>query len=278
MSAEYERVADAIDFLVERAGEQPSLAELAAHLGLSESHAQRLFTRWAGISPKRFIQALTVEHAKTLLRESVPVLEASFAVGLSAPSRLHDLTVTVEAATPGEIGAGGFGLRIEYGVHETPFGPAVLALTDRGLCGLEFVRGRAAGEALEAVRRAWPKAEMVSAPERTAIVARRVFGKLAGAVEDQEREPLAVHLKGTNHQLQVWRALLRIPDGCLISYGDLAARIGRPNSSRAVANAVGANPVAYVIPCHRVLRSTGAIGGYAGGLALKRAMLVRETA
>jgi len=273
-SSDYELVAQAIRYLEGQATAQPSLADVAGHIGVSPFHLQRVFTRWAGVSPKRFLQYLTVEHAKRLLDESRPVLDAAYAAGLSGPGRLHDLFVTVEAVTPGEYRAKGEGLAIWYGRHESPFGDCLLAATERGVCGLSFLNGDRWDAALANLAERWPGAELSEQPEVTQPLADRIFGQ---AQPDPAR-PLALLLKGTNFQLKVWEALLRIPPGTVCTYGDIARITGAPSAVRAVGGAVGANAVAYLIPCHRVIRSSGAIGGYRWGDILKHAMLGWEAA
>lgn len=295
-SPDYLRVEKAIRFLEDRRPDQPTLAEVADHVGVSPSHLHRTFRRWAGVTPKRFLQYLTVEHARALLEASRPVLETAYETGLSGGGRLHDHFVQVEAVTPGQVQSGGRGLVIRTGVHPSPFGPALLGATDRGVCFLAFLEpgneGAAADpvprprsgpdalvsvtgeEALDDLRRRWPEAEVRHDPEATAPLARRAFAPLG---DDDVEVPLPLHLRGTNFQIQVWRALLRIPEGRLTTYGDLARLLERPDAARAVGSAVGANPVAYLIPCHRVIRSTGEFGAYRWGGARKRAMLGRET-
>ncbi len=268
-SSDYSRVSQAIRYLEDNAGAQPTLEQVAAQVGLSPFHFQRLFRRWAGVSPKQFLQATTVTTAKRRLRDSESVLEAAFSSGLSGPGRLHDLMVTVEAMTPGEYKRRGAGTCIRHGFVDTPFGEALLASTDRGVCYLAFVEPGQRECAREALVAAWNRARHVEETSSAAALAATIFG---GVFE----EPLRLCLRGTNFQLQVWRALLRIPEGALVSYGQLARRLGRPTASRALASAVGRNPVAYLVPCHRVLRSTGALGGYRWGLTRKRAILGRE--
>lgn len=272
MSSEYERMAAAIHFLEAHAGEQPDLAAAAAHVGWSPFHFQRRFRQWAGVSPKRFLEYLTVTHAKRLLRNGASVLDAALACGLSGPGRLHDHFVGIEAATPGEYRRGGSGLVIRHGVHATPLGNVLIALTPRGICRLEFVDAAGPGAALEALATDWPAASL--APDRTA------GAPVAAALFDPAGEPrrLLLHLRGTNFQLAVWQALLRIPAGAAVSYGDLAAAVGRPGASRATAGAVAANPVAYLIPCHRVLRASGEWGGYRWGSTRKPLLLAWEAA
>lgn len=249
---------------------RPTLAEVARHLHLSEYHFQRLFTRWAGVSPKRFMQFLTVEYARARLEHSRNVLDLAHDVGLASPGRLHDLCVTLEAATPGEIRSGGAGLHIHHGVHDSPFGPCLIAKTARGICSLHFVDQTRT--ALDELRREWPNAAMEHAPEDTATLAQRLFKPFA----TDHGKPLALLVKGTNFQLQVWRALLRIPFGSVASYGDIAIHLDRPSAARAVGNAVGTNPIAWLIPCHRVIRDSGTFGHYRWGENRKAALLAWE--
>jgi AraC family transcriptional regulator of adaptative response/methylated-DNA-[protein]-cysteine methyltransferase len=271
-SRDFERIGRAIAYLRRHAGEQPDLAAAARHVNLSEHHFQRLFTRWAGVSPKRFVQYLTVEHAKSRLAAAGSVLDLAGAVGLSGPGRLHDLFVTLEAMSPGEYRTGGSGLAIRYGVHESSFGPALLAMTERGVCGLRFVGGDRDGAAW--LRRNWPEAELQQDAAATATVIERIFQPLASGAG----RPLALLVKGSNFQVRVWRALLELPFGSVTTYGQIAARIGAPGSARAVGNAVGANPIAWLIPCHRVIRESGLLGGYRWGPDRKAAMLGWEAA
>lgn len=269
----YARVAEAIRYLGVNFQHQPSLEELAAHLGLSPYYLQRLFSRWAGISPKRFIQFLTVEHAKQALAQAHSVLDASWESGLSGPGRLHDLFITVEAVTPGEYKSGGRGLRIAYGIHPSPFGPCLLAVTGRGICGLAFVDRGAEVEVGE-LRARWPAAALVEDREQTAAVMARVFPPGGGLA----RQPLHLLLKGTNFQVKVWEALLRIAPGALRSYEDVAQAVGHPTAARAVGGAVGANRIGYLIPCHRVIRKSGIVTDYYWGPVRKRAMIGWEAA
>lgn len=269
---DYERISRAIAYLRRHAPEQPDLAAAARYANLSEHHFQRMFTRWAGVSPKRFVQYLTVENAKSRLTASESVLDLSGAVGLSGPGRLHDLFVTLEAMSPGEYKAGGAGLAIRYGVHDSPFGPALIAATSRGVCGLQFVD--AVGVATARLRREWPGAGIRHDPGSTAPIAQRIFDPLSS----QTGRALALLVKGSNFQVRVWRALLDLPFGSLATYGQIAGRIGAPASARAVGNAIGANPVAWLIPCHRVIRESGALGGYRWGTGRKAAMLGWEAA
>lgn len=269
---DYERIERAIGYLEENFRSQPSLAETAAFVGLSEYHFQRLFTRWAGISPKRFTQYLTKEHAKKLLAESGDVLAATYETGLSAPSRLHDLLVTTEAVTPGEYKHMGEGLDIRYGFHTSPFGEYLLAVTSRGICGLLFVTPRGRQGALEELARIWRRAAISEDVGVTQPVSEQIFP--AGP----RTQPLKLVLHGTNFQLKVWEALLKIPAGRVVAYETIAGHIGRPDSARAVGNAVGANPISYLIPCHRVIHKAGDFGYYGGGPLRKRALLGWELA
>ena len=266
-----DRVRHAIEYLEQHAQRQPSLDEVAQAVGLSSYHFQRMFKRWAGVSPKRFLQFLTVARAQAALREGKSALEASYDSGLSGPGRLHDLFVAVEAVTPGEYKDEGAGVEIRYGFHSTPFGDCLLALTDRGICGLAFAGGGERRTVLDELRRRWGAAVLRRDQAATAETASRVFERWRGA-------PITLALKGTNFQIKVWEALLRIPPGTVVSYGDIARAIGHPDSYRAVGTAVGRNPIAYLIPCHRVIQRSGAFGNYRWGAARKRAMLGWEAA
>ena len=269
---DYERIARAIAYLRQHAGEQPGLPTVARHLHMSEHHFQRLFTRWAGVSPKRFVQYLTVEHAKSRLAGTGSVLDLAGAVGLSGPGRLHDLFVTLEAMSPGEYRAGGSGIVIRHGVHPTPFGPALVAMTARGICGLHFVDEDR--EAVARLRADWPEAELREDHAGTAPLVEGIFRPLASNAE----RPLALLVKGSNFQIKVWRALLELPAGSVATYGRIAARVGAPGAARAVGGAIGANPVAWLIPCHRVIQETGILGGYRWGTDRKATMLGWEAA
>ena len=272
MSAkDYHLVEQAIRFLDGNAGRQPELREVAASVGLSEFHFQRLFQRWAGVSPKRFLQFQTTQEAKRVLAETGDLLDASYDSGLSGPGRLHDLMVSVEAVTPGEYKRKGEGLAISWGVHATPFGPCFLALTSRGVCALDFLEPDSESDALERLRAVWEYARIEHAPETTAGVAARIF-----AADAKQQAPLALLVKGTNFQIKVWEALLRIPAGRITTYAGLAGSIGRQRAARAVGSAVAANHIAYLIPCHRVIRNTGAFGEYRWGPMRKRILLGAE--
>ncbi|HVR62982.1 MAG TPA: methylated-DNA--[protein]-cysteine S-methyltransferase [Polyangia bacterium] len=279
----YARIQSAITFLTDRRADQPSLAEVAAHVGQSPFHFQRLFHRWAGVSPKRFLQFLTVEHAKESLRASATVLDAAYAAGLSGPSRLHDLFVTLEAATPGEFRAGGAGLDIRWGVGDSPFGRCFMAVTERGIALLGFLseaggdgEARSLGDARRALGDTWPRAGIRRDDAATAPWLRRVFSERSRAAGDDAR--LSLFVRGTPFQLTVWRALLAIPPGQLTTYGALARAVGRPGAARAVGNAVGANPISWLIPCHRVIRGLGTFGHYRWGRPRKISMLAWEAA
>jgi AraC family transcriptional regulator of adaptative response/methylated-DNA-[protein]-cysteine methyltransferase len=264
--SDYERVEQIILYLEDHFRDQPDLATVAAQAGLSEYHLQRLFRRWAGISPKRFLQYLTAEYARERLQHTGSVLDAAYDAGLSGAGRLHDLTVNVYAMTPGEIKQRGAGLTICYGFHDSPFGECLIGITERGVCGLRFGER---GAALETLRADWPAARFVLDQTTTQPVMTQIFG-----AEGQ----LSLLLKGTNFQIRVWEALLRIPPGALVTYGDIAAYLGQPSASRAVGSAVGSNPIAYLIPCHRVIRRTGVIGEYRWHPARKKAMIGWEAA
>jgi len=284
---DYIRIESALGYLSERAESQPTLADVAEHVGLSEHHLQRVFTRWAGISPKRFLQFQTVENAKSLLRDSRSVLDTTYSTGLSSGGRLHDLFVTVEAMTPGEFKTGGAGLRIARGFHDSPFGECLIAVTDRGICGLSFVVDGDRDAALAELTARWPDATFIDDGRATRGVAEQVFGAWQGdglqqGVSDGRPPatptPLSVLVRGTNFQVRVWEALLRIPSGAVSTYEDIAGTLGQRGATRAVGSAIARNPVAYLIPCHRVIRKTGAFGSYHWGAVRKVAMLVREQA
>ncbi len=271
---DYARIEQAIGYLDAHFREQPSLAEIAAQVHLSEFHFQRLFKRWAGVTPKRFLQYLTVHYTGELLRNDHKVLEASLRAGLSGPGRLHEQFVNVQAMTPGEAQRRGAGLTIRYGLHPSPFGDCLLARTARGICALRFIDANEAADALSELRREWPAAHWVEDVAGGAGLAAELFEAPYKATDKR----IELDLKGTNFQLQVWQALLRIPPGEVIAYQDLAEDLGRPEASRAVAGAVAKNPIAYLIPCHRVIRATGAFSGYRWGVTRKKALLGWEAA
>ena len=272
---DYARIEAAILYLEEHFRDQPELGEVAEAAGLSPHHFQRLFRRWAGISPKRFGQYLTLDYAKDQLEGSASILDAAYDAGLSGPSRLHDLFVTYEAMSPGAFKQRGEGVEIAYGLHPSPFGPCFVGQTERGICALGFVDGgEGNGEAVRAeFERRWPAARFHEDRAATAHVAARIFGE-----RPADSTPLRLAVAGTNFQLKVWEALLRIPPGRITSYYALGQALGLPRSARAVGGAVAANPVSYLIPCHRVIRHTGRISHYEWGRSRKRVMLGWEAA
>ena len=277
--SDYSKVEQAIRYIQGRAHGQPGLAEVAAEVGLSEFHFQRLFQRWAGVSPKRFLQFLTLEEAKRMLAGSKSLLETSHAVGLSGPGRLHDLFLACERMTPGEYKARAEGLTVQWGVEDTPFGPALFAALlgggrERGLCGLSFLEDEDPERAFEELRGRWPGAKLEASPARVRAYADALNARMRGRLD----QPLSLVLKGTDFQLRAWEALLRIPAGGAVAYGDLAAMADAPGASRAIGSALGQNPLAWLIPCHRVLQSTGALGQYHWGAPRKQAMLAFERA
>ena len=271
---DYSTVRRVIELITEDYREQPSLDEIAGRLDQSPTQLQKTFTRWAGLSPKAFLQAVTLDHAKRLLRQDeLPLLETSFEVGLSGPGRLHDLFVTHEAMSPGEWKARGAGLTIRYGLHPSPFGGALVMITDRGLAGLAFTDEADGMDAFEDMSSRWPNAHYVEDREATAAYAGRIFDPKRW----DPKAPLRVVLIGSDFQVRVWEALLRIPMGCAVTYSSIAEKLGQPTASRAVGAAVGRNHVSFVVPCHRALGKSGALTGYHWGLTRKRAMLGWES-
>ena len=271
--SDYDRIAEAISFIASRVNSQPGLEEIARHLHLSPFHFQRLFSRWAGVTPKRFLQVLTVERAKQLLSESKPLLEVSDTLGLSSGSRLYDHFVHLEAVTPGEYKMGGTGLTIEYGVHDTPFGKAFIATTPRGICSFAFLEYAKIDGHVAGLQKKWPHALVHKNRQRTLAVIKAMFGD-----EKKLDRPVSLHVSGTNFQVSVWKALLQIPPAAVVSYSQVATAIGHPDSARAVGRAVGANPVALLIPCHRVIQQSGKLGGYHWGETRKQAIHAWESA
>jgi AraC family transcriptional regulator, regulatory protein of adaptative response / methylated-DNA-[protein]-cysteine methyltransferase len=272
--SDYERVAQVIRYLDRHHADHPDLATLAHHVGLSPYHFHRLFAAWAGVTPKDFLQCLTLAHVKQLLQEGKNVLDTSLAAGFSGPGRLHDLCVNLEAASPGEIKSGGQGWTIRFGFAETPFGECLLGTSPRGICHLAFVERQNHRAAQEALQIAWPTAKLLRQDTAAAQWAAGIF----------HRQPVAGKLRtwrafvrGSTFQVRVWNALLRLPAGALVTYGQLAKAVGHPAAARAVGTAVGHNPLAYIIPCHRVIRETGLIGGYRWGPDRKRAIIAWET-
>jgi AraC family transcriptional regulator of adaptative response/methylated-DNA-[protein]-cysteine methyltransferase len=272
---DYARIERAIAYLLAHHRDQPDLAEIAASVHLSPFHFQRLFTRWAGVSPTQFLRYLTVEHAKGALADSASVLDAALDSGLSGPSRLHDLFVSVEAVSPGEYKAQGAGLELRCGFHRGLFGECLIAASERGVCWLGFTDGGGRKQAMEDLEAAWPGARIVRDDSYADALCQSVFAPAHGDF----RRPLKLWFRGTNFQIKVWSALLAIPPGRLVSYGDVAAAIGAPRASRAVGAAVGANPVAWLIPCHRVIGASGLFPArYRYGAARKLAMIGLEAA
>jgi AraC family transcriptional regulator of adaptative response/methylated-DNA-[protein]-cysteine methyltransferase len=268
--ADYEMVRRVIEMITLDYREQPSLEMIADALGQSPTQLQKLFTRWAGLSPKAFLQAVTLDHAKRLLgQEGLPLLETSYELGLSGPGRLHDLFVTHEAMSPGEWKAKGGGLTIRYGFHPSPFGVALVMATDRGLAGLAFADVGGEREAYEDMARRWPNARYLEDQEATRPYVGRIFDRAQWSCE----RPLQVVLIGTDFQVRVWQSLLKIPFGKAVTYSHVARDIGQPTASRAVGAAIGANPISFVVPCHRALGKSGALTGYHWGLTRKRAIL-----
>jgi AraC family transcriptional regulator of adaptative response/methylated-DNA-[protein]-cysteine methyltransferase len=271
-TTDYDRIAKAIHFLVDHVQEQPSLERVAAHVHMSPFHFQRLFCRWAGISPKRFLQVLTLEHSKQLLSTSLSLLETSHASGLSSGSRLYDHFVKMEAVTPGEFKSKGQQLSIEYGVQDSPFGQVFLAQTARGICQIGFIDSTADQQReLQVLKQAWP---MAAIKENSAAIKPTVLSVFT--LENNLKQPLSLHVAGTNFQVKVWQALLKVASGSVVSYSQLAANINAPKSARAVGSAVAKNPIGYIIPCHRVIQHSGAHGNYRWGPARKQVIQVWE--
>lgn len=269
LSEDYQRIEKAILFIENNFTSQPTLDQIARSVNLSMYHFNRLFKRWAGISPIQFQQILTLEYTKQKLADARNLLDTALDAGLSGPSRLHDLFVTLEAMTPGEFKKMGAGLEISYGFGYTPFGQCLLAVTERGICHLGFVDKDNKAEALKNLQQNWPEATLFEEEARIRQMVSRIFA-LKHPVDSR---PFHLHLKGTNFQVNVWRALLSIPAGYLVSYQDIAAHIGHPKAFRAVANAIAMNPVGYLIPCHRVISKSGKIHQYRWGAARKKALL-----
>jgi AraC family transcriptional regulator, regulatory protein of adaptative response / methylated-DNA-[protein]-cysteine methyltransferase len=281
--SDYDHIRRALEYLTHRWRMQPNLDDVAEHVGLSPSHFHHLFRRFAGITPKAFVQAITLDHAKALLQSSASVLDATYEVGLSGPSRLHDLFVTHEAMSPGEWKAGGEGLTLRFGYHNSPFGEALAVMTDRGLAGLGWIddkasagsaadTGKPAGGrmgAMDDMVRRWPKARFV---EDTSL-AQATINRIFSPNQWTHNQPLRVVMLGSDFEVRVWSALLKIPLGQATTYGDVANHIGKPKAARAVGAAVGRNPISFVVPCHRVLGKTGALTGYHWGITRKQAIL-----
>ena len=274
-SSDYQRVARLLHWLDEHAAGQPGLGQLARVAGLSPAHLQKLFSRWAGVSPKQYLGFVTQASARARLREE-SVLASAHTVGLSSPGRLHDLMIQWTAMTPGEYRRQGAGLTLRYGIHPSPFGPCLLAVTDRGLCHLAFADDDAgARREVRTLAEQWPQARLEASPDETAGWLARVFPDPGSLAQPQ---PLRLMLRGSPFQLRVWEALLAIPPGALVSYQAVATQCGKPQASRAVASAVARNRIGYLIPCHRVIRATGHFGGYRWGPLRKQAMIAWEAA
>ncbi|MCW1842704.1 methylated-DNA--[protein]-cysteine S-methyltransferase [Prosthecomicrobium hirschii] len=268
-AGDYRLVKAAIELMTERWREQPSVEAIAAKLRLTPVQLQRLLVRWAGLTPKAFLQAITLDAARALLKDAASVLDTTYEVGLSGPGRLHDLFVTHEAMTPGDYRARGRGLTMRWGLHPSPFGTALAVATDRGLAGLGFAEPGGEAEALADMTRRWPQADYVEDAAATAPYVARVFDP----AEWRADRPLKVVMIGTDFEIRVWRTLLRIPMGRATTYSDIAAHVGNPKANRAVGTAVGRNPLSFVVPCHRVLGRSGDLCGYHWGLTRKRAIL-----
>ena len=268
-AADYDVVRKAIGHIRGHWREQPEIEAIAEAAGVTPTELHHLFRRWAGLTPKAFLQALTLDGARQLLRDSASVLDASYEVGLSGPGRLHDLFVTHEAMSPGEWKSGGEGLTLYFGFHHSPFGNALVMATDRGLAGLAFADPGTERTILADMKRRWPRAHYVEDAQRTAPIAQRVFD----SKQWRAQQPLRVVLIGTDWEVRVWQALLQIPMGRLTTYSGLAGKVCNPTAARAVGAAVGKNPIAFVVPCHRVIGKAGSLTGYHWGLTRKRAML-----
>jgi AraC family transcriptional regulator of adaptative response/methylated-DNA-[protein]-cysteine methyltransferase len=271
---DYERIAGVIRYLDRHHTSQPDLNSLAQSVGLSPFHFHRLFSSWAGITPKDFLQCLTLEHVKILLRRRDSILDAALNAGLSGPGRLHDLCVTLEAASPGEMKTGGAGITIDFGFVATPFGTALIGETARGICHLSFVDGNDRDSAARLLTEQWPAAKLRRNDKCAAELSKQIFTR----PQTRALPRLRAFIRGTPFQLRVWRALLRLPSGALTTYGRLSAAIDQPGAARAVGTAVGANPIAFIIPCHRVIRETGVLGNYRWDPIRKRAMIGWELA
>jgi AraC family transcriptional regulator of adaptative response/methylated-DNA-[protein]-cysteine methyltransferase len=266
---DYQVVRETLERITETWRDQPQLDDLARQVGLQPIQLQRVFSRWAGLTPKQFVQAITLDHARALLRDAASILDTSYEVGLSGPARLHDLFVTHEAMTPGDYRGRGAGVTIRYGFHPCPFGQVLLMITERGLAGLAFADPGEETSAFEDMSSRWPAASFVADQEATLPYAVRVFDPSAWASDT----PLNVVFIGTDFEIRVWQTLLKIPMGRATTYSDIARSLGKPSAARAVGTAVGRNPISFVVPCHRVLGRTGGLCGYHWGLTRKRAIL-----
>lgn len=271
---DYYRIEKAIRFLESNFGNQPSLGEMARSINISPYHFERLFKRWAGVTPKQFLQLLTLEYSKKLLDESRTTLVAAHSAGLSGGGRLYDHFVSIDAVTPGEYKSGGVGLTISYGLHETLFGRLFIGISNRGICSLNFVESSSVDSNLNRLHENWPNARIFEDKVATRLVSK----KIEQSVEERKNQPLHLLLKGTNFQLKVWQALLNIPPGYVLSHSDVAVLVGKPRALRSISNALSKNPIAYLIPCHRVIQENGVLGNYLWGNARKKAILGREIA
>lgn len=273
-STDYQKIAHAIGYIRANHKQQPSLEDIAAQVHLSPYHFQRLFCRWAGVSPKRFLQALTLQHAKSLLKQPhATTMATSAELGLSSSSRLYDHFVQLNALTPLEYKQQGLGVLIDYGYHNTAFGPVFIGLTEKGICHLSFAQHYSPADLLAQLQAEWPQANFRANPVHTAAVVARIFNP-----PKNTDKPLSLWVRGTNFQINVWQALLRIPYGQVSSYGAIASQVHKPKAARAVGGAIGANPIAFIIPCHRVLQQSGGLGGFRWGEVTKHALLAKESA
>ncbi len=271
--SDYDRIAKAISFITASVHTQPGLEDIAQHLNLSPFHFQRLFSRWVGVTPKKYLQILTVERAKQLLHESKSLLDVADNLGLSSGSRLYDHFVKLEAMTPGDYQHRGINLKIEYAEHDSPFGKIFIAVTSRGICKLCFLDCSSSDDHLLALKQNWPDASYHENNKATLGIITKIFSR-----NTKLDRPISLSVTGTNFQISVWKALLRIPSGKVVSYSQVATAIGRPASARAVGTAIGANPAAFIIPCHRVIQQTGKLGGYHWGFERMHAIHAWETA
>jgi len=279
---DFERVKKVIEILDSHRHLQPGLDEIAMHLGISAFHLHRLFSDWAGVTPKAFLKCLTLEHAKSMLKNDFNILDATFESGLSGPGRLHDLCVSIESASPGEIKSGGAGLKIDAGFAESPFGHCLIAQSQRGICHLSFESKRNRKIGREIIRAEWPSSKLDWDDQVAEKISSNLFVRpdswnLASKPGSKSGSKLKAFVQGTEFQLRVWRALLRLPSGYLSTYGNIAKAIGNPRGSRAVGSAIGKNPIAYLIPCHRVIQGTGACGDYRWGSDRKKAIIAWES-
>ena len=267
-------MSDMIDWMVSNAKNRPSLSDMAERSGYDTTYFQKLFTQHTGVSPKKFIDFVQYKHAREYLLQQATTLDAAYQSGLSSPSRLHDLFIRIEGVTPGQVSSRGSDLTIQYGWHATPIGSIIIGMTDKGLCWLGFAIGSDRHTAYDRMQRHWPMARFEENQQSTKDVADIIIQIWSGNGDPEK--PLPLDLYGTNLQLQIWHALLKIPAGYSVCYKDLAVAIDKPSASRAVGNAVGANPISLIIPCHRVIQSSGIVNNYAWGSERKKALLGLE--